>query len=49
MEASFKISEEKRVENEKKERSKGKSCGICMEEIIAIEQSSGRYRCIFDT
>ena len=40
MEEAFKITEAERVHNERIERSRGKLCGVCMEEIISMEPAS---------
>lgn len=47
MEESFKISEAERIERQRVERSKGKTCGICMEEVLSIENSAERRFAIF--
>ena len=47
MEEAFKITEAERVHNERIERSRGKLCGVCMEEIISMEPSSERRFAIF--
>ena len=48
MEEAFKISEEERIRLERLEKSKGKNCGICMEEVICLEPVSERRFAIFE-
>ena len=44
MEESFKISEAERIKKERFERSKGKNCGICIEEVISLQPASGNHK-----
>jgi len=48
MEEAFKISETERIHKERLEISKGKNCGICMEEVISLEPLSERRFAIFE-
>lgn len=48
MEEAFKISDEERIRLERLEKSKGKNCGICMEEVICLEPVSERRFAIFE-
>ena len=48
MEDAFKESEEERIRQERLSRSRGKLCGICMEEVISLEPASERRFAIFE-
>jgi len=48
MEDAFKVSEEERIRQERLSRSRGKLCGICMEEVISLEPASERRFAIFE-
>ena len=48
MEDAFKVSEEERLRQERLSRSRGKLCGICMEEVISLEPASERRFAIFE-
>jgi len=47
METAFKQTEAERLHNSRLETSRGKLCGICMEEVIALEPASERRFSIF--